>query len=161
MHSIANEISGVKAASARQDGGESRVYTYTQEFTVIIRDVSTKPYMNHGEYVRIRKSFGQSVHLVCIGCSEPFKDSDDFYICIGGSAGIGNPHMCRRCAEDYHRDKGAPIDEMCATEYAADGSIRGVGVAESFVPVCRRSVRLKHNLLPLARPLRERSGGAR
>lgn len=46
------------------------------------------------------------------------------------------------------------------TEEAPDGTIRGVGYAEAFVPMCR-SKRLRHNLLPMARPLRDRTGGAR
>jgi|GEM_PF-4470207 len=52
------------------------------------------------------------------------------------------------------------VDPEPVTELAADGTVRGVGYAEAFVPMCR-SQRLKHRLLPMARPMRDRTGGAR
>ena len=52
------------------------------------------------------------------------------------------------------------VDAEPVTELAADGTVRGVGYAEAFVPMCR-SQRLRHRLLPMARPLRDRTGGAR
>jgi hypothetical protein len=50
------------------------------------------------------------------------------------------------------------VDAEPVTELAADGTIRGVGYGEAHVPMCR-SQRLRHRLLPMARPLRDRTGG--